>query len=273
MLTVLSIAGFDPSGGAGILADIKTFAAFGCFGTAAITSLTAQNTVAVYGAYHQPPEIVRAQLEPILSDFDIAAVKTGMLPTREIIELTAEIIAQQRLPKVVVDPVIRSTSGYDLIDDAATAALRERLLPLACVITPNMAEAERLTGLAVKDLEQMKEAAQVIYESAFRAQPAASRAVLVKGGHLDDAAIDVLYDGRDFRLFQTAKLATRHTHGTGCTLSAAIAALLARGCDLPGAVERAKAYVTEAIRTAPGLGHGAGPLNHTIADLRLQIAD
>ncbi|HWQ34488.1 MAG TPA: bifunctional hydroxymethylpyrimidine kinase/phosphomethylpyrimidine kinase [Blastocatellia bacterium] len=273
MLTVLSIAGFDPSGGAGILADIKTFAAFGCFGTAAITSLTAQNTVAVYGAYHQPPEIVRAQLEPVISDFEIAAVKTGMLPTREIIELTAEIITQHRLPNVVVDPVIRSTSGYDLIDDAATEALRERLLPLACVITPNMAEAERLTGLEVKNLEQMKEAARRIYGSAFQAQPDRARAVLVKGGHLDDAAVDVLYDGRDFRLFQTAKLESRNTHGTGCTLSAAMAVLLARGCDIPAATERAKAYVTEAIRTAPGLGHGAGPLNHAIADLRLQIAD
>ncbi|MFN7949077.1 MAG: bifunctional hydroxymethylpyrimidine kinase/phosphomethylpyrimidine kinase [Blastocatellia bacterium] len=271
MLTVLSIAGFDPSGGAGILADIKTFAAFGCFGTAAITSLTAQNTVAVYGAYHQPPEIVRAQLEPVISDFEIAAVKTGMLPTREIIELTAEIITQHQLPNVIVDPVIRSTSGYDLIDDAATAALRERLLPLADVITPNMAEAERLTGLEVKNLEQMKVAARMIHESAFQAQPAASRAVLVKGGHLDDAAVDVLYDGRDFRLFQTAKLESRNTHGTGCTLSAAIAALLARGCDIPTATERAKTYVTEAIRTAPDLGHGAGPLNHAIADLRFEI--
>jgi hydroxymethylpyrimidine kinase/phosphomethylpyrimidine kinase len=272
MLTVLSIAGFDPSGGAGVLADVKTFAAFGCFGTAAITSLTSQNTVAVYGAYHQTPEIVRAQLEPILSDFTIAAVKTGMLPTREIIELTAELIATHQLPNVVVDPVIRSTSGYDLIDNAATAALAEKLLPLADVITPNMAEAERLTGLEVKNLEQMKEAARRIHQAA-QAALSRPRAVLVKGGHLADESTDVLYDGRDFRLFRAARIESRNTHGTGCTLSSAIAALLAQGCALPEAVQRAKDYVTEAIGAAPNLGHGAGPLNHLIADGRLQIED
>src|SRR5205823_8131323 len=139
MLVALSIAGFDPSGGAGVLADIKTFAAFGCFGVAAITSLTSQNTVAVYGAYHQSPEVLRAQLEPIISDFDIAAVKTGMLPTRASIEIVAAMIEHHQLANVVVDPVIRSTSGHNLIDDQAAAFLAERLLPLADVMTPNMA--------------------------------------------------------------------------------------------------------------------------------------
>lgn len=265
MLTVLSIAGFDPSGGAGILADIKTFAAFGCFGTAAITSLTSQNTVAVYGAYHQTPEIVRAQIEPILSDFDIAAVKTGMLPTRETIALTADIITQHRLSNVVVDPVIRSTSGYDLIDDAAVVALREKLLPLASVITPNLAEAERLTGQEVKNLAQMKYAAAKIHEACYsapRTPRSALSSVLVKGGHLDDESVDVLYDGSGIRLFHGPKIASRNTHGTGCTLSSAIAACLAQGSDLSEAVQRAKAYVTEAISSAPHLGHGAGPLNH-----------
>lgn len=262
-LTILSIAGFDPSGGAGTLADTRTFAAFGCFGTAAITSLTFQNTLAVYGAQHQSPEVVRSQIEPILSDFAIAAVKTGMLPTRAIIELTAEIIERHQLRNIVVDPVIRSTSGYDLIDDEATAALSERLLPLANIITPNMAEAERLTGLEVKNVEEMKRAARHIYETASSVSSAIRhQAVLVKGGHLNDEAVDVLYDGSGFRLFRAVKIASRHTHGTGCTLSSAIAALLAQGCELPEAVSRAKAYVTEAIRTAPGLGHGAGPLNH-----------
>lgn len=262
MLTVLSIAGFDPSGGAGVLADIKTFAAFGCFGTAAITSLTSQNTIAVYGASHQTPDTLRAQLEPVISDFAIAAVKTGMLPTREIIELTVQIITQYQLPNVVVDPVIRSTSGYDLIDEVAATALVEKLLPLADVITPNMAEAARLTKMEVTNLEQMAQAAKRLHQ--MTQSTTRRRAVLVKGGHLDDESVDVLYDGREITLFHAPKIVTRHTHGTGCTLSAAIAALLAHGHEIPEAVKRAKDYVTEAIRTAPNLGHGAGPLNHLI---------
>ena len=260
MLVVLSIAGFDPSGGAGVLADIKTFSAFGCFGTAAITSLTSQNTVAVYGAVHQSAETLRAQIEPVVSDFTIAAVKTGMLPTRETIEVTAEMIEQHSLPNVVVDPVIRSTSGYDLIDETAMRFLIERLLPLAKVITPNMAEAERLTGFEVNDLDGMKRAAERIYELA---QPKIrNQAVLVKGGHLPNEATDVLFDGNEFQLFRAEKIATRNTHGTGCTLSSAIAALLANGFEILEAITKAKQYLEAALRSAPNLGHGAGPLNH-----------
>jgi len=257
MRVVISIAGFDPSGGAGILADIKTFEAFGCFGTAAITSLTSQNTVGVYGAYHQPPEIVRAQIEPILADFDIAAVKIGMLPTREAIEVVAEIIERKRLPNVVLDPVIRSTSGYDLIDDAAAGFLAARLLPLADIVTPNMVEAERLTGLTVTDLEQMKQVG-------LRLREMSARAVLIKGGHLKDEATDVLVDGFGVRLFSAPRVATGNTHGTGCTLSSAIAALLARGYELDAAISRAKEYLGAALSTAPAIGHGAGPLNHGV---------
>jgi len=266
MPTVLSIAGFDPSGGAGVLADIKTFAAWGCFGAAAITSLTAQNTAAVFGAYHQSPEVLRAQLEPILSDFEIAAVKTGMLPTRETIEVVAAVIERYSLVNIVVDPVIRSTSGYDLIDDAAAVYLSERLLPLADVMTPNMAEAARLTGMEVIDLDSMRQAAKRLHEQcrARVSRPDARQAVLVTGGHLADEATDVLYDGREMRLFRAPKIATRNTHGTGCTLSSAIAALLARGRDIPKAVEQAKNYLAAAIRTAPDIGHGAGPLNHSV---------
>jgi hydroxymethylpyrimidine kinase/phosphomethylpyrimidine kinase len=270
MQTVLSIAGFDPSGGAGVLADIKTFAAFGCYGAAAITSLTFQNTVGVYGAAHQPAEVLRSQIEPVINDFKIAAVKTGMLPTRETIEVAAELIEKHALPNVVVDPVIRSTSGYDLIDEAAMKFLIERLLPLADVITPNMAEAERLTGLEVKELEGMKQAAARIHEQAQSTIPESQsaiprrRAVLVKGGHLQNEATDVLFDGREFRTFRAEKIATRNTHGTGCTLSSAIAALMAQGCEIPTAVARAKEYLIETLRTAPGIGHGAGPLNHFI---------
>lgn len=269
MRVVLTIAGFDPSGGAGTLADIKTFMAFGCFGVAAITSLTAQNTLAVFGAAHQTAAGVRAQLDPVLDDFEIAAVKLGMLPTREIIESVAAVIAQRSLPNVVLDPVVRSTSGFDLIDDVALAALRECLLPLADVITPNLPEAERMTGLTVTKLDEMQPAAQHIYEQATRPLPVASltrqHAVLIKGGHLPDEALDLFFDGQTTQLLRAPKLNTRNTHGTGCTLSSAIAAALAQGLPMFEAVQRAKQYVSAAIRTAPNLGYGAGPVNHAIS--------
>ncbi len=268
MLVALSIAGFDPSGGAGVLADIKTFAAFGIYGTAAITSLTSQNTIAVYGAFPQPAEVLRAQLEPIFDDFQIAAVKVGMLPTRETIELVADVIERHQLPNVVVDTVIRSTSGYDLIDDRAIEILIERLLPLARVITPNLAEAERLTGLKIETLKSMKCAAKKLSErvqSAIRNPQSAIPVVLVKGGHLPEEVTDVMYDGSQFHFFHGSKIVTRNTHGTGCTLSSAIAALLARGCDVPAAVRKAKSYLEAAMSSAPDVGHGAGPLNHSIS--------
>lgn len=259
MMTVLTIAGFDPSGGAGVLADIKTFAAMGCFGTAAITSITSQNTQAVYGAWHQTAETLKGQIDPVVSDFEIAAVKTGMLPTEETILATAGAISGYGLRNVVVDPVIRSTSGFDLIDDQAMRCLIERLLPLADVITPNMVEAERLTGLEVRDPEGMKRAARRIREISGRG------AVLVKGGHLSGDAIDVLFDGKEVIEFRAPRIETTSTHGTGCTLSAAIAANLALGMELAGAIDRSKRYINEALRSAPGLGHGAGPLNHMVS--------
>jgi len=264
MPTVISIAGFDPSGGAGALADIKTFAAMGCFGTAALTSLTFQNTVAVYGASHQTADVLRSQIEPVINDFEIAAVKIGMIPTREMIEVAAEIIEKNDLPNIVVDTVIRSTSGYDLIEEEAVGFLVERLLPLADVITPNMDEAERLTGLEVKDQDGMKKAAARIHQmiSAPTSRKMARRATLVKGGHLEDEATDILFDGSEFHVFRETKIKTGDRHGTGCTLSSAIAALLARGCEIPDAVARAKRYLTETLRAAPDIGHGAGPLNH-----------
>lgn len=269
MLVALSIAGFDPSGGAGVLADIKTFAAFNCFGTAAITSLTSQNTVAVYGASHQSADNLRMQIQPIISDFKIAAVKTGMLPSYETIEVTAEAIEKHKLPNAVIDPVIRSTSGYDLIDQAAMNHLINRLFPLANLITPNMEEAARLSGLEVHDLAGMKRAAKEIFDLA-RSNPSklddatSFRAVLVKGGHLPEQATDVLYTGNDFHLFRSSKIATRNTHGTGCTLSSAIAAQLAHGSDLLTAVARAKRYLEAALLSAPNIGHGTGPLNHAV---------
>lgn len=258
MRVVLSIAGFDPSGGAGVLADIKTFAALGCYGAAAITSLTSQNTLGVFAAYHQPAEVVRAQIEPLLSDFEIAGVKIGMLPTRETVETVAELIIERSLPNVVLDPVIRSTSGYELIEREAAAQLVERLLPLAALVTPNLAEAEQLTGLSLTNDEGMAKAGERLREMG-------ARAVLVKGGDLKgetEEAIDVLVDERGCRRFSAARVRTRHTHGTGCTLSSAIAARLARGEDLDTAIAGAKEYLVAALRAAPGLGHGAGPPNH-----------
>ncbi len=264
----LTIAGFDPSGGAGVVADVKTFTAFGCFATAAVTSLTYQNTTGVFGAAHQPAEAVRAQVLPVVEDFRVAGLKTGMLPSREVIEEVARLLQETNLPAPVVDPVVRSTSGYDLIDDAALDALKKNLLPLARLVTPNVPEAERITGLTIRDEEDMLRAARAMREMG-------ARAVLVKGGHLTGrVALDILDDGAAVNTFAEARIETTATHGTGCTLSAAIAACLARGLSLEEAVGAAKRFVTDAIRRAPGLGRGHGPVNHSVpARLRAQGAD
>lgn len=254
----LTVAGFDPSGGAGVIADVKTFTAFGCFATAAVTSLTYQNTTGVFGAAHQTAEAVRAQVLPVVEDFRVAGAKTGMLPTREIIREVARLFRESPLPAPVVDPVVRSTSGFDLIDDAALDALKSELLPLARVVTPNIPEAERITGLSIRDREGMLEAAG-------RMRAMGARAVLVKGGHLEGDAVDVLDDEGHVRTFTAARIETTSTHGTGCTLAAAIAACLARGMNLEDSVAAAKRFVTEAIRRAPRLGHGHGPVNHAVA--------
>jgi hydroxymethylpyrimidine kinase/phosphomethylpyrimidine kinase len=263
----LTIAGFDPSGGAGIVADIKTFTAFDCFAVAAVTSLTFQNTTGVFGAAHQTAGTVRAQVMPITQDFSVVCAKTGMLPTREVIAEVARLFLETELPAPVVDPVIRSTSGYDLIDDDALSALVKKLMPLARVVTPNIPEAERITGLVIEDEEGMRRAASVMREMG-------ARAVLVKGGHLKEkaeggrrktekgwSALDILDDEGRVTLFQGEWIETTSTHGTGCTLSAAIAACLGRGLSLEQAVETAKRFVTNAIRHAPGIGHGHGPIN------------
>lgn len=254
----LTIAGLDPSGGAGVIADVKTFTAFGCFATAAITSLTFQNTSGVYGAVHQTADTVRSQVLPVIEDFSVAAAKTGMLPTVEIIAEVARLFRETNLPAPVVDPVIRSTSGYDLIDDEALHALVNELIPLARLATPNIPEAERITGLHITNEKEMLEAARLMREMG-------ARAVLVKGGHLTGEAIDVLDDEGRVTIFRAERIETRNTHGTGCTLAAAIAACLARGMDLENAVDAAKRFVADAIRYAPQLGHGDGPINHNVA--------
>ena len=251
----LTIAGLDPSGGAGIIADIKTFSTFGCFATAAVASVTFQNTQGVFGAVHQTAETVRQQVEPVAQDFEIAAVKTGMLPTREIIEEVARLIIELDVKNLVVDPVVRSTSGFDLIDDAALAAVIEKLFPLATVITPNIPEAERIAGMAIRTEDEIKKAAETM-----RSFGAAN--VLIKGGHLSAAkAQDFLFIGDSLHIFEAEFIETTSTHGTGCTLAAAIAANIALGKSLVDSVGIAKKFVNEAIRTAPGLGNGNSPIN------------
>jgi len=253
---VLSIAGLDPSGGAGIVADIKTIAALGCFPAAALTSITFQNTTGVFGVEHQTAKTLRAQVEPIVQDLDVAAAKTGMLPTAEIVAEVARLFAQSGLPAPVVDPVVVATSGDVLIDDEAFRILKTELFLLARVVTPNIPEAEKLTGLSIVTEEDMRRAAQAI-------QLMGARAVLVKGGHrsIGGQALDILL-GEDgiFTEFQTEYIDVGEVHGSGCTLSAAIAAGLGKGLKLEEAIGVAKKYVTDAIRSAPRIGHGARPL-------------
>lgn len=255
-MVIMTIAGFDPSAGAGTLADIKTMSAFGCYGVAAITSLTFQNTQGVYGAAHQPKNVVSEQLTSLFDDFNIAAIKTGMLPTAEIIKEVAQQIAARPLPYIVVDPVVRSTSGYDLIDDEALKILTEKLFPLASVVTPNAVEAERITGIAIKDAHSMAHAAEKILALG-------AKAVIIKGGDIvSEDAIDFLMDADGPMLYTAKKVQSSNTHGTGCTLSSALACLLPLGYGLREALPIAKKYIVEAIRTAPNIGHGYGPLNH-----------
>jgi hydroxymethylpyrimidine/phosphomethylpyrimidine kinase len=257
MNTVLVIAGYDPSGGAGILADIKAIAAAGCYGVAAITSVTFQNTLGVFGAEQMSRESLENQTRPLLDDFEIAAVKTGMLPSAELIEATADLLKTVPTAPLVVDPVIRSTSGFDLVDDRAVAVLVKRLFPLASLVTPNAVEAQRITGMRIANEDDLAEASR-------RLVRLGARAALVKGGHLDlgGMAVDVLaYEDRLVR-FAAPRVESRNTHGTGCTLASTIAANLALGHSLERSVETAKAYVTTAIERAPGLGRGHGPLDH-----------
>jgi len=256
---VLSIAGLDPSGGAGIVADIKTIAALGCFPAAVLTSITFQNTTGVFGAEHQSAATLRAQVEPIVQDLTVAASKTGMLPTAEIVAEVARLFAEENLPAPVVDPVVVATSGDVLIDDEAFEILKTKLFPLARVVTPNIPEAEKLAGLAIKSEPDMRRAAEAI-------QSIGARAVLVKGGHrsVGGQALDILLDENGiFTEFQTDYIEIGDIHGSGCTLSAAIAANLGKGLTLEDSVSSAKKYVTDAIRalkSAPRIGHGAKPL-------------
>lgn len=253
----LTIAGSDSGGGAGIQADLKTFQELGVFGMSAITVLTAQNTLGVQGVYPQTVESIAAQLDSVLSDIGADAVKTGMLYSAEIITVVADKLVQHGGPTLVVDPVMYAKGGTPLLKQEAMDALRTRLLPLATVITPNVPEACELIGeKEIATVGQMEEAAVRLHELG-------SAYVLLKGGHLaGDTSVDVLYDGRTFLHLQTTRIQTKHTHGTGCTLSAAIAAELAKGHSVEQAVRTAKAFITAAIEHALPIGGGIGPTHH-----------
>jgi hydroxymethylpyrimidine/phosphomethylpyrimidine kinase len=259
MQVALTIAGSDSGGGAGIQADLKTFHAYGVFGTSAITAVTVQNTLGVRGYHAIPAEVVRAQIKAVAEDFAPAACKTGMLATRELVLTIATAIQEHALPHYVLDPVMVATSGDRLLDADAERAVLERLLPLAVLVTPNLDEASLLTGTTVDSVRAMEQAARALVA-------AGAGAALIKGGHLTSGGVtDVLFDGTELRAFHRPRIQTRSTHGTGCTLSAAIAAGLARGLSLPDAVESGLGYVHRAIERAPNLGRGNGPLNHLVA--------
>ncbi len=250
----LTIAGSDPSGGAGIQADLKTFHQFGVYGEAVLTLITVQNTCGVERVECLAPDLVADQIRAVIGDIPPGAAKTGALGNRGVIEAVAALAAGFPFP-LIVDPVILSKHGAALLAPDAVGALKTRLLPLAFLLTPNLHEAESLTGTEVRDVAGMRRAAETLAKLG-------PQAVLVKGGHLAGDSTDVLFYQGGWQEFTAPRIATRNTHGTGCTFSAAITASIARGYELPEAVERAKRYITEAIRSNPGLGAGSGPLDH-----------
>ena len=256
MKQVLTIAGSDSGGGAGIQADIKAMSANGVFAMSAITAVTAQNTEEVTDVFELPLSIIAAQIDAVFDDFDVAAVKTGMLSSAEIVKVVAKLLKPQNVTNLVVDPVMIAKSGHRLLKPDAVEALMHELIPLALVVTPNIHEAQQLSGIEIKTLNDARRAAKIIHRLGCRH-------VLIKGGHLlEDRATDLLYDGRFFELFKSEFIDTPHTHGTGCTFASAIAAHLALGKPLTQAVTTAKAYLTEAIRHGLSIGHGKGPTNH-----------
>jgi hydroxymethylpyrimidine/phosphomethylpyrimidine kinase len=256
MRTALTIAGSDSGAGAGIQADLKTFAAHGVYGTSVITAVTAQNTVGVTMFEALSTELVRAQLDAVMSDIGANAAKTGMLATAALVETVAAAVADLRIPRLVVDPVMVAKSGDRLLDDAALRAIKSVLLPRAFVVTPNIPEAEALAGLRITTEEDRREAAR-------RIMALGPAAVVIKGGHFDTPDIvDLLAVGGEFAEFRHERIGGRHTHGTGCTFAASIAASLALGRTLAEAIPIAQRYIAGAIRNGPELGKGHGPMNH-----------
>ena len=258
MKKVLTIAGSDSSGGAGIQADLKTMTCLGVYGMSAVTALTAQNTTGVSGVLEATPEFVGQQLDCVFRDIRPDAVKIGMVSNAEIIRTIGSKLREYRAEHIVVDPVMVATSGSSLMQDSALTALTEELFPLAEVITPNLPEAERLCGLAIGDEDAMLRAAQAIGSTL-------PGGVLVKGGHRTEDADDLLWLRGEARWFRAPRVDNPNNHGSGCTLSSAIASFLALGCDLPQAVGRAKAYITACMEAGLDLGAGSGPLKHNYA--------
>lgn len=252
----LTVAGSDSGGGAGIQADLKTFHAFGVFGTSALTAITAQNTLGVTAVHAVPVEVVREQIDAVVRDLHPRALKSGMLATAELVSAVAAALDDHGLERYVLDPVMVATSGDRLLDEDAEAAVARRLVPRAALVTPNLHEASILTGRSVETLDDMRAAARALVDMG-------AGAALLKGGHLKaDEAVDLLWDGEEERVWRRPRLDTPHTHGTGCTLSAAVAAGLALDRSLGEAVDAALDFVARAIATAPGLGSGHGPVNH-----------
>ena len=253
---VLSIAGSDSGGGAGIQADLKAMSANGVYAMSVITAITAQNTEEVADVFELPTSIVAAQLDAIFDDFDVAAVKTGMLSSAEIIRTVVKLLKPQQVKNLVVDPVMIAKGGQPLLKPDAIDTLTSTLFPLALLVTPNVHEAQQLSGIEITSLADARRAAKIIHQFG-------SAHVLIKGGHLQqDRGTDLLYDGRFFNIFKGEFIDTPHTHGTGCTFASAIAAHLARGKSVPDAVQTAKTYLTEEIRHSLAIGHGKGPTNH-----------
>lgn len=253
--TVLTIAGTDPTGGAGIQADLKTFQEREVYGMSVVTSIVAQNTRGVQGVEHLPANFIKQQIESVLTDISPDVVKTGMIANSEMMEVIAEAIEKYSIP-YVIDPVMVAKSGDHLMDVNSKQTLIDRLLPLATVVTPNIPEAEILLSETIESISDAEDAARRIVNEL------GASAVVVKGGHFEGDAVDVLYDGTTIHKFPTIRLNTKHTHGTGCTFSAVIAAELAKGQSIYDSVSTAKRYITDAIRYSLKLGNGSGPTNH-----------
>ncbi|MEG0772222.1 bifunctional hydroxymethylpyrimidine kinase/phosphomethylpyrimidine kinase [Clostridium sp.] len=255
MRNLLTIAGSDSCGGAGIQADLKAFSAHGVYGMSVITAVTAQNTQGVFAVQDINPEIIEAQIDAIFQDIKVHGVKIGMVSQIATIKAIANKIKQYKPTNVVVDPVMISKSGYDLLQPEAKVTLIEELIPLADLITPNLPEAEAITKMTIETIEEMKVAAVKIHKMGVKN-------VLIKGGHLPDRAVDILFDGTEFTFYESKRIDTKNTHGTGCTLSSSIAANLGIGLDIKTALEASKGYITTAIEHSIDLGKGVGPTNH-----------
>jgi len=252
---ILTIAGSDSGGGAGIQADLKTITVMGGFGMSVITALTAQNTIGVQGVHEVPIDFIEKQFDSVATDIGIDGAKTGMLATSKILQVVAKKIREYKIEKLVVDPVMTAKGGASLIENEARQSLKDELLPLALVVTPNISEAEILSEISISSIDDMKKAAEIIF--GFGAKN-----VIIKGGHLSGDAVDILYDGNTFHEFTSERINTKNTHGTGCTYSAAIATGLAKGESVFQAVKNAKEYITSAIRFSLSIGRGHGPTNH-----------